>query len=398
MKPLWDLIEQNLGNDFAADKKLQAAVRQMSEAFTEDRSRLPADYLRADRFERAYLAYYLPLNFSKVFAVLSSHKGVWPAELPTDRPLRWIDFGSGPGTAALAALAAYRHRYKKVEKLPPVQIHLVDTQSDALKLAQKLIPKFAEILGGLEVEVRLEKTIPNFKEPFYDLALAANVLNELPPEEGPNARETLLKLWDVSAGVFLVLEPGHRVSSQRLVRFRERLFKTHRSETRVLGPCPHLDRCPVYRTKHWCHFSEPVTDQRLIALNLRLFQNPRSWLKFSYLLVSRGEPVEWVPGKYRAIGDLHPSGPEAFAIDLCQPNEKHVLKTSRRIPAELRSQLVRGATVEVSKDGEVTARPMTKRVLKEPGGERTRGPQPGPRVTPRGRPEKRRNFRQKPRS
>src|SRR5690242_11523182 len=127
MKTFWDLIEQNLGADFAEDRDLQADVRDLSDAFTEGRSRLDRDYLEDPRLQAAYLAYFVPLNFEKTHMLLSSHSGVWPSELDPKQPQRWIDFGSGPGTAALAALAAYKNRYKKLTALPLVQIDLVDT-------------------------------------------------------------------------------------------------------------------------------------------------------------------------------------------------------------------------------------------------------------------------------
>lgn len=363
MKHFWDLLEENLGDDFAEDRELQATVRDLSLAFTEGRDALPEDYLNEPDLQAAYLAYFVPLNFEKVYMILSSHKGVWPAELNVDKPFRILDLGAGPGTAALAAMAAFKNRFKKLEKLPSLQIDLVDTQTGALNLAEILVRRFAEMLK-LEVEVNLHTSLPHSEQ--YDLTLAANVLNELPANEDSESREALLQLWDLCKGVALVLEPGHRVSSQRLVRFRERLLKDcapgeGKENVTILGPCPHQQKCPVHRTKHWCHFAEPVTDGRLIDLNLRIFKDPRSWLKFSYLLVSREKPQSWTPPMFRAIGDLHPAGPKRLAIDLCQPNEKFALFVPANIPSELRSTLVRGAAVTLDDDRQISARPMSRR-------------------------------------
>ncbi|MBI3556701.1 MAG: hypothetical protein HY074_10600 [Deltaproteobacteria bacterium] len=362
MKPFWDLIEQNLGADFAEDLDLQADVHSLSEGFTDGRGQLDLRYFEDPRFQAAYLAYFVPLNFEKAHMLLSSHSGVWPSELDVTKPQRWVDFGCGPGTAALAALAAYKNRYKKIKELPPVHLDLVDNQTSALNLAESLVTEFAKKLG-LTVKISLHTTLPS-ESGQYDLALAANVLNELPPEEGTLARELLLQLWDSTRGVMLVLEPGHRVPSQRLVRYRERLLKTSPGEVKILGPCHHTAKCPVHRTKHWCHFSEPVTEGRLIDLNLRIFKDPRSWLKFSYLLVRRGAPVIWDEKTFRAIGDLHLSGPKRMAIDLCRPDEKLAITVPANIPPELRSTLVRGATVWLDEDRQVTARPLTKREIK----------------------------------
>lgn len=359
MKQLWDLLEANLGANFAEDRELQEDVRELSLAFTTERSDLPRDYFESPELQTAYLAYFVPLNFEKIYMILSSHAGVWEKELDAAKTLHWVDLGCGPGTATLAALAALKNRYKKLDRLPLVRIDLVDTQTSALNLADNLVREFAETLG-IEIETGLYTSMPEGQT--YDLSLAANVLNELPAEEGPMGRETLLRLWDATQGVLLVLEPGHRVSSQRLVRFRERLIKADRPHVSILGPCIHSERCPVHRTKHWCHFSEPVTDGRLIDLNLRIFKDPRGWLKFSYLLIRKGDEMPKFAGEaYRAIGDLHMSGPKRLAIDLCQPSEKFVLFVPNNIPPDLRARLVRGAVVKLDEDRQVTAKAMTKR-------------------------------------
>ena len=384
MKPFWDLIEQNLGAEFAEDRELLADVRALSEAFTEGRGQLDQNYLEDPRLQAAYLAYFVPLNFEKVHMLISSHSGVWPSELDPKKPQRWVDFGSGPGTATLAALAAYKNRYKKLTELPPVHIDLIDTQKGALTLAEILVKEFAKKLG-LVVQVSLHSKMPAGASQVYDLALAANVLNELPAEEGIQARELLLQVWDATSGVMLVLEPGHRVSSQRLVRYRERLLKSSPNDAKILGPCHHILKCPVHRTKHWCHFSEPVTDGRLIDLNLRIFKDPRGWLKFSYLLVRRAPAIAWDEKTFRAIGDLHISGPKRMSIDLCRPNEKLAIVVPGNIPPELRANLVRGATVWLDDDRQVTARPLTKREVKYLPPKRDRSESPDRDEKPRER-------------
>ena len=64
MKPLWDMIEENLGDDFAEDEDLQELVRELSLAFTEGREHLRPDYLDDPHLQTAYLAYFVPLNFA----------------------------------------------------------------------------------------------------------------------------------------------------------------------------------------------------------------------------------------------------------------------------------------------------------------------------------------------
>jgi SAM-dependent methyltransferase len=349
-KAVWELIKEELGAGFAEDRQLQADIRRLSLAFTEGRGELEADYLENKRQSRAYLAYFLPLNFEKVRTLFEAHSSFWPETLPA-RPQRWLDLGCGPGTATLAALLAYRTRYRKTTEMPAVQIDLVDSQESALEMAETLVRDFAT-KQGLNVSTRRYRSwsevLKNQADASYDLALAANVLNELPAESGAEGRELLLDIWDRTTGAFLVLEPGHRVSSQRLIRFRERLLKA--GKMRILGPCSHVEKCPLHRSKHWCHFSEPNIDGQLIDLNLRVFKNPRAWLKFSYVFFKREEPSPRDPRLFRAIGDLHLSQGK-LAIDLCQPEFKKSLKLPRNLPPDLRTTLVRGALVQLSEDG-----------------------------------------------
>lgn len=362
---LWRLLTETLGDGFAEDRDLQASIRKLSRLFTEERKLLP-DYFNDKELRAAYLAYYVPLNFAKMRFIFDSyHKQIWDQDNP--RELRWADLGCGPGTAALAALDSMHALWDKSKAPPPIHIDLIDSNPAALILARGLVTRMAEKLH-LNVTVKADKAIP-MTHPSkegragYDLALAANVLNELPAAESDS--ELMMKLWQRTSGTMLVLETGHRVSSQRLIRFRERVRKQDNSipppaegaeapvaNMRILGPCMHIDQCPLYRSKHWCHFSEPVDDPRLIDLNLRVFKNPRGWLKFSYLLFQRGTSKS-PPGLFRAIGDLHQSGPGGLAIDLCQPKEKRVLRIPKTAPRDVTSKLVRGAIVRLDENGKI---------------------------------------------
>ncbi len=435
---LWETLAEDLGPGFAESPELHRAVLKLSAAFTEGREALEPAYFSDPALRRAYLAYFLPLGFAKVQTLLLAHKGWLPprtrehldqrpmkrAEKPTEMPenkpepseFRILDFGCRPATAALAALDTLK-RVLKPANAPRVIVDLVDTQPAALELARRLVTRFAKKLD-LKASVQTFTEMPQASR--YDLVMAVNVLNELPPEEGVRGRETLIRLWEQTGGfdsmsrpvggAMLIVEPSHRVASQRMVRFRERLLKFHLSGgavprgVRILGPCMHLGACPVNRTKNWCHFSEPALDSRLQDLSTRIFKDPRKWLKFSYLFFKRenvatatGEPPqkseEWDRLTYRAIGDLHPIGgamPErrlshghraghrahTLAIDLCRPKDKFMLTLpSGGFPLALRETLVRGAVVTIvggadaaaKKTGEkitparVRATPMTSR-------------------------------------
>jgi ribosomal protein RSM22 (predicted rRNA methylase) len=214
----------------------------------------------------------------------------------------------------------------------------VESQTPVRALALRMIQTYCRRLDIPCPPLREWQRMPTAPVGGYSLAIAANVLNELPDGR------PLERLWAEVSGTFLILEPGHRVSSQKLIRLRERLRE---EKAHILGPCAHEERCPLVRTKHWCHFSEPVGDEQLIKMNRALFGDNRPWLKFSYLFLSR-EAQGARAQQHRAIGDLHLSGPGMVAIDLCAPDDKKPLRLPRTAPADLLESLVRGSLVTLS--------------------------------------------------
>lgn len=334
-RSIWSVLTDELGKNFVEDAVLHRDIRALSSAFTENRSKLTQNYMSKPHLARAYLAYFLPLNFLKTDLILSE------LEPPTTLKQRWIDFGCGPATASLAALS-------RAKEGSQISIDLIDSNEAALDIAIRLLENMAlkkNILLTLETAARLNKSHDQ-----YDLALASNVLNELPEHSGPS-KEPFVDLWDRTRGNLVIIEPSHRVASQRLIRLRARLLT--QPQTHIVGPCLHAEKCPLFRTQHWCHFSEQHADGRMIDLNLRVFKDPRAWLKFSYLSVSRSprteEPMRsLIEGSeiFRSIGDVHPSSGR-LAIDLCQPSEKLVLKLPRNLPPLLQRKLLRGRLVEV---------------------------------------------------
>lgn len=360
MHLLWDTLEELNEASFKNSDLQKKAIQELSRYFTEDRKLLSTNYFKKNHLLAAYLTYFLPLNFHKALLLLRAHAKT--LDLNKERVLI-CDFGCGPATATLAFLAYLSEQREKPAQEQPfkvrtVEIHLVDAQKEALDVAKKLISAFAKKLK-INVDVKTHTEPP--QKLTFDLSLVLNVLNELPT--GETETDALLQLWQDTAGGYLIIEPSHRVSSQRLVRFRERLLSVAKEEAKILGPCTHQEKCPVNRTKHWCHFSEPTYDDQMIQLSLQSFDNPRLWLKFSYLFLQKAQPTPWDQKAFRAIGDLHPSGPGFVAIDLCQPNTKKVLKLPQKLPAHVFRGLVRGALVQM--DGnKFQAKPIVKRLLK----------------------------------
>ncbi|MGE4232771.1 MAG: small ribosomal subunit Rsm22 family protein [Bacteriovoracia bacterium] len=320
----WQLLESTLKvRDLS---RFRREILYISQKFTSHRQSLRNDSYFS-RNKNGYLAYFLPLNYLKSNLILDRYQ----PKLGNC----WVDFGCGPGTATLAALSSLKGKREKIK------IHLVDSDPSALEVARTLVSDFAYMLQ-IPVEIKTaQKLEVGIK---FSAFFATNVLNEL--QETESLEKTLTQADSNSVAFFL--EPSHRVASQKLIRFRKRLLDS--KKLKVIGPCLHQETCPLYRTKHWCHFSEPLRDKTLLNLNRKVFQNHRSWLKFSYLLIKREKPETFEKtNRFLLIGDLHQKGKNHMAVDLCVPNKKEELllpaSFARRFPKV--KEVRRGSVVEL---------------------------------------------------
>lgn len=328
MKKLWDLLEKKLGKNFLDNPVLVESIRELSLFFTEQRQQRPQRYLDYPLARRAYTAYYLPLNYLKLKEVLPQCRQSLLKNQKNKPEIHVLDFGCGPGTGSLAAIRVFYGDWKDKK----IVFHLYDQSEASLREAVDFVLEYAKV-HDLNCEARTYSSLHALDQVTYDLAIFANVLNEL------NDTNVFFSLWNKTKGPFVLLEPSHRVSSQKLIRLRERFLK--RENAQILAPCSHHLTCPLYSTKHWCHFSSPHEEALLKKINLKIFKNPRLWLKYSYLILQKS-PVVHLPNQYRIIGDLHPSGPGHAAIDLCAPRQKQVLRLPVKKMKAFENQLQRG--------------------------------------------------------
>ncbi|MBV8881771.1 MAG: methyltransferase domain-containing protein [Planctomycetaceae bacterium] len=256
-----------------------AGVRELSDMFNGLTPHRPG-YLANPRLRRAYVHYYLPVNAEKVARVLR--------ELDTyaapDRPApRVLDFGCGPGTAAVAALL---HR-------PVADLVLVDVVDEALDDARF----FCRELG---VTPRTFHEVPKEK---FDLILAANVFVEqlAPLEEHLN-----------DDGYLVVVEPALQSTTRKLEEWRDEVV---RRGYRIAAPCVGQVKCPMLeRTDLWCHqdvsWPRPAT---VSEIDRRLGLNKES-LKYSYMVVTRhGRGLDDLGGDVRVVSNLHKEKGKAWA-------------------------------------------------------------------------------------
>lgn len=273
------------------DRDAIEGVRRLSALFTTGRDGHLADYLADRSLRRAYLLYFFPVNYAKVAGLLQE----MPA-LPA-RPLRILDVGSGPGTAALAVL-------DHLTRLGQAGHH--GSEVIAADRSRHALHE-AETLWALVTKGRPDKSLCAFravradaeradarapwKEGPFDLIILGNSLNEIfcSAADLVAARakflEILLKAL-APDGTLMIIEPALRETTRALHHVRDRLV-AERLAT-VYSPCLHERPCPALaREDDWCHEERPWTPPAMVRDIDRAVGFIKDALKFSYLLLRR---------------------------------------------------------------------------------------------------------------
>ncbi len=253
-------------------------VLELSAMFNGVTPRRPG-YLAAGRLRRAYVHYYLPVNAEKIARVLGE-LDAYAALPPAPRVL---DFGCGPGTAAIAYLL----------KRTAGELCLVDVVDEALDDAVLLC-------RALGADPQASHEPPAGK---FDLILAAHVLSEASPP-----LEDLL----AEGGYLVALEPALQPTTRRLMEWRDRLTA---GGLRIAAPCLRQDRCPMLEHPDlWCHQDVPWERTAAVAEVDRRTGLSKETLKYSYLVATRGgRTLADLEGDARVVSNLHREKGKAWA-------------------------------------------------------------------------------------
>lgn len=222
---------------------------------------------------KSYALYFLPLNFSKVRFLLRH------AQIKTSAAIRILDFGCGPGSAALAACSHFGSDQV-------LEISLVDSSPACLDFAKHLIASFRR-----DTKLHTLPGLTSLEKGQFDFVIAANVLTELSEHTFSQVVTDLLQLLNVN-GSLILLEPALKTCTQRLMHQRDRLLKAW-PDLKVRFPCPNSAPCPM-RTQdpdNWCHGTLEASDwQRsnlLQQIDEQIGFNKHS-IKYSAMIFNRG--------------------------------------------------------------------------------------------------------------
>jgi ribosomal protein RSM22 (predicted rRNA methylase) len=297
---------------------LAQAVVNLSRLFTTTRATLPLHYLDDPAHASAYLSYFLPVNLSKIQALLDELPEDSGTETP-NHPMAVLDLGCGPGTGALALLDWLWHH--SPERAGSVSVLAADTSPAPLQDSKRMWEAYCQEVGisstGLQcVEGNLEHPLKGdlgkqiVRGGPYDLIIMANCLNELfpasvdPPAERAVVVAQLLPFL-APHGTIMIVEPALRQTARALHHVRNHLLK--QGVCTVYSPCLHGGACPALdRPDDWCHEERPWQTPPVIAAIDRDVGFIKDALKFSYLLLrTDGRTiVPRSPQTFRVVSEL----------------------------------------------------------------------------------------------
>ncbi len=256
----------------------------------------------------AYLVARLPATFAAVTFCLAE----LARRRPQFSPRTLLDAGSGPGTAAWAATAAY----------PGIStVTFLDNNLPFLKLASSLATQ------GDHAALREARALNGDlgsppREASAELVVVAYALAEMPLAK---ARETAIALWKACENTLLVIEPG---TPQGFARIHEVRVALLAEGAHLIAPCTHINSCPM-QPPDWCHFSVRLARRRE-HMHAKKATVPFEDEKFSYLIASRQ------PGALEGARILSPPAESKAEIrfKLCVENGLTQQSIARRDKAE----------------------------------------------------------------
>lgn len=226
---------------------------------------------------KAYLATRLPATYAAIRASLAEIADAHPHFSP--RTL--LDVGAGPGSVLWAAADCW----------PTLTEALMLEASTAAREIGEQLGDTAPMATTHWLSADITQGLPELAK--ADLVTLSYVLDEIAPAE---ADILVDRLWSLTAGVLVIVEPGTPAGWQRVLAARERLV---RSGAHLLAPCPHIAPCPL-AAPDWCHFARRVARSRLHRL-------------------AKGGDVPWEDEKYIFVAASRQPGEAVSARILAPP-------------------------------------------------------------------------------
>jgi ribosomal protein RSM22 (predicted rRNA methylase) len=276
-----------------------AAIRSEGERLAYLLARMPATFAALVQALRAAKRQFLPQSGG----IVVSDNGVAMETL--------LDLGSGPGTAAWAA----------VEVFPEVrQLRLVERDRGLINLGRQLCAASdSQALRQAEwIQADLNGKLA---EDAFDLVVVSYSLGELAAAQRPLC---LRKAWQRTRKLLVLVEPGTRAGFGCIHQARSELIALGAT---LLAPCPHRFACPMAAAGDWCHFAARV-ERTAMHRRIKSGELGHEDEKFSYLAAT---PLKAAPVEQRIV--RHPAYHPGFVeLQLCSANgiDKRTIGRSKK--------------------------------------------------------------------
>jgi ribosomal protein RSM22 (predicted rRNA methylase) len=270
-------------------RSLAADVIRISTLLTREREGLPAAYLKDEGLRKAYRAYFLPSNLSKIHKPLQE-LSLHPRGLFAKAKLRVLDIGTGPGTASLGMLTFFSKRERK----PQLEFTAVDQVAGNLKMSEELF-RSAGISNPVEATLKTVLSgvseLPHIEQGQFDVIILSNVMNELFSRDDARIEKRVGILNDIlkrslaDDGCCIMIEPALRETSREMLEVRNRMLGQGLD---VYSPCLFSGTCPaLVNPKDWCHEDIPWDPPTLVKEIDKLTGLRKDSFKFSYLVLRK---------------------------------------------------------------------------------------------------------------
>lgn len=276
---------------------LGAAGRRLSRHYREGRTSRSVD-------PSAYLTARLPGTYAATSdALAESAKRCAPLA-----PTSLLDVGSGPGTAAWAAL----------EVFPTLRSVTLLDESPAMQAVARRLAEHAPWGALRHATFALSDLSGSRDLPAADLVTSAFVLGEVADSHLPHVVDHLIR---AACRVLIVVEPGTPAGYRRVLDVRRRAVA---KGWHVAAPCSHEAACPLVG-EDWCHF--PARFQRTAGeRRSRGGTRPFADEKYSYVALC-ADPV--ASGGVRVI-DRPRRGKGHLNVRLCTSDGLREVEATKR--------------------------------------------------------------------
>jgi len=196
--------------------------------------------LQTSKQALVYAVTRMPATFGAIAETLEKISAIYDFN-----PQTMLDVGAGTGACGWAAESFF-----DLQKLVCLE------REDVMRSLGQSLMKESDIPLLQQSQWQTFDLIKDELPSKADLVTASYILNEL---HDAYQEKAILKLWQATEQVLLIVEPGTPKVFANLLKLRDILLQ---AGAYVIAPCPHQQKCPL-KNDDWCHFSARIARSRL---------------------------------------------------------------------------------------------------------------------------------------